>query len=309
MRKLKVYHVDAFTTEQFNGNPAGVVLEADSLTRNEMQKIANELNVSETVFLLKTKCKEADFKVKYFTPKEEINFCGHATVGLSWILGTVLGWSEKAEQIVFETNIGLVPVKWNKESHKVTSIEMTQVPPKVKEIDVDKSKIAEVLGLSTHDIDDRYPIKLASTGNWHLLVPIKTQKAIDSAKPNFKKLAEINKNDNVDTTHLFTFDTDEKEVDLYTRDFLPALGVDEDPVTGAANGALSGYLMLEKILDPNNGHHLKIGQGHAMNRPGTLNVTIEPGKNHPIIKVAGAAVVTIEGTLNLQSSNLVKATK
>ncbi|NDI34483.1 PhzF family phenazine biosynthesis protein [Chengkuizengella sediminis] len=306
MKKLKVYHIDAFTTEQFSGNPAGVVLDADSLTMNEMQKIANELNVSETVFLLKTEHKEADFKVKYFTPKEEINFCGHATVGLSWLLSTDLGWSEKAEQIILETNIGLVPVKWNKDGKGVTSVEMTQVAPKVKEIHLENSKIAEVLGLSTHDIDDRYPIKLASTGNWHLLVPVKTQKAIDSAKPNFKKLAQLNENYNIDTTHLFTFDTDEKDNDLYTRDFLPALGVDEDPVTGAANGALSGYLVLEKILDPTTRHQLKIAQGHAMNRPGTLDVTIEPGEDHPIIKVAGAAVVTIEGTLNLQSPPLVK---
>ncbi|MDP5273932.1 PhzF family phenazine biosynthesis protein [Chengkuizengella axinellae] len=303
MRKVRVYHVDAFTKEQFGGNPAGVVLGADSLSMNEMQKVANELNLSETAFLYKTENAEADFRVRYFTPTNEINFCGHATIGLSWLLASNLGWTKKKDRIVLDTNIGLVPVKWHKDGELVTAVEMTQVAPKVNDFNIERSKIAEILGVHENDIDKRYPIKIANTGNWHLLIPIIDQKAIDAAKPNFEKLARLNQIHNVDTTHLFTFTPEEQEYDLYTRDFLPALGVNEDPVTGAANGALSGYLVLENILDPTIKHTLKIAQGHTMGRPGMLYVTVEPGKTHPIIKVAGSAVVTIEGTLNLQPSS------
>ena len=78
MREIRVYHVDAFTKQKFGGNTAGVVLDAEKLTVCEMQSIANELNLSESVFLLPSQNDEADYKVKYFTPTEEINFCGHA---------------------------------------------------------------------------------------------------------------------------------------------------------------------------------------------------------------------------------------
>jgi trans-2,3-dihydro-3-hydroxyanthranilate isomerase len=299
LRKIRVFHVDAFTSQRFGGNTAGVVLDGGILTEEEMQKIANELNLPESVFLLSSENPEADFKVKFFTPLEEINFCGHAIVGLSWLLATEHGWIEKSDTIVFETNIGLVPVKWNIEEEILKTVEMTQVAPVTKEIDIETGTLSKLIGISEADIDPTYPIKLGNTGNWHLLVPVKNQKAIDEAAPNLAELGKHNKENKISTTHLYTFNTTESGYDLFTRDFAPGIGIPEDPVTGAANGALAGLLYLEGFLAKAETTHLKIAQGHSIGRPGTLYVTVQTENNEPIIKVAGSAVITIEGVLKI----------
>ncbi|QFF98417.1 PhzF family phenazine biosynthesis protein [Psychrobacillus glaciei] len=298
MREIRVYHVDAFTTKKFGGNTAGVVLDAEKLSEVEMQSIAKELNLPESVFLLPSDRENVDYKVKFFTPAEEVNFCGHATVGLTWLLATEFGLAEKKEGIVLETNVGLVPVNWHKEDGKIELVEMTQVPPKMQEIEINLEELSELIGVKEESIDLTYPIKLSNTGNWHLLVPIKEQKSIDEATPNLAALGKHNKKHNISTTHLYAFNA-EKDFDLYTRDFAPGIGIPEDPVTGAANGALAGFLYLENFLSKTETTHLMIAQGDAVGRPGTLYVTVTPNGLKPVIKVAGSATVTIRGILTI----------
>jgi trans-2,3-dihydro-3-hydroxyanthranilate isomerase len=297
-RHYKIYHVDAFTTQPFGGNAAGVVPMADGLTDQEMQNIAREMSLPETAFLFTTDVPGADYRVRFFTPGNEIDFCGHATIGSAWMLSTEYGWAEKAEQVVLQTNIGPVPVKWNKDGDRVTAVEMTQVAPKVKRPEESAEEICRAIGISVDDLDDRYPIALGNTGNWHLLIPVKTRAAIDAVQPNFDAIKAMNRGQNVATTHLFTFDGGE-DLDVYTRDFAPAMAISEDPVTGSANGALAGYLVLEGILNPSETHRLVFGQGHKVGRPGFLQVTITPGESHPVIQIGGSAVPTIAGTLTL----------
>ncbi|AMM99271.1 PhzF family phenazine biosynthesis protein [Bacillus pumilus] len=298
MRDIRVYHVDAFTTEKFGGNAAGVVLDGDLLTEDEMQSIAKELNLPESVFLLPAHDKEADYRVKYFTPTEEVNFCGHATVGLTWLLATELGLAKEKTGVMLETKIGKVPVVWHEENGKVIDVEMTQVTPKTRDFIIDLEELSDMLGISCDRIDPSYPIKLANTGNWHLLVPMKHQQDIDQAAPNLAALGKMNKEQNITTTHLYSFHTT-KECDLYTRDFAPGIGIPEDPVTGAANGALAGYLYLEGIISQQETTLLHIAQGDAIGRPGILRITVIPNESKPVIKVAGAAVITIRGVLTL----------
>ncbi|MCH5583443.1 PhzF family phenazine biosynthesis protein [Shimazuella sp. AN120528] len=301
MRNISVYHVDAFTNVSFGGNPAGVVPQADGLTEKEMKNIAKELNLSETAILFSSDQPGIDFRVRYFTPTDEIDFCGHATVGLSWLLATKYGWKDKADKIVLETNIGTIPVEFSKEKEELTAVTMTQVTPKIQNVQMDSDEIARVVGISTEALDQRYPIKLAYTGNWHLIVPVKSQSDIETAQPLLDELKKLNQSQKASTTHLFTFDTVEQGYDLYTRDFAPAVGIPEDPVTGAANGALAGYLLLEGILSYDQMQNLRIAQGHAIGRPGTLFVSVKKGTSdlEPVIQVGGTATITIEGTLML----------
>lgn len=295
-KKIEFFYVDAFTTETFGGNPAGVIPNAENLTDEDMQKIANELNLSETAFLLPTSNADANYKIRYFTPTKEVDFCGHATLGTAWLMATKYNWIDKDDKIVFESNIGLIPVKWLMENNQLTRVSMTQVRPQVKSIDISPAVVANLVGIHETDIDDRYPIKIANTGVPHLMVPVKTRQAIDQAEPNLNELKKMNNDFNISTTHLFTFDTN-GQFDIYTRDFCPNIGIDEDPVTGAANGALGGYLYLENILAQQERHQLMIGQGHTINRPGILYVTITPDAENAVIEVAGAAVVSIEGII------------
>jgi trans-2,3-dihydro-3-hydroxyanthranilate isomerase len=298
LRKIKVYHVDAFTDQLFGGNPAGVVPEAEGLNEDDMQKIAREINLSETAFLFPAADKEYDFRVRFFTPSSEIDFCGHATIGLAWIMAMDYGWLQKALQIRLKTNSGTVPVEWSMKGNRLDDVVMTQVAPKIKSINYDQKEICRIIGINPSDIDDKYPIRLAYTGNWHLIIPVKTNKAIDAAAPLFDELKDLNLKMNVSTTHLFTFDSFDERYNIYTRDFAPAVGILEDPVTGAANGALAGYLVLENILDSKMDHELTIAQGHSVGRPGELSIKIISGKNNPIIKVGGKAVISIEGAIN-----------
>ncbi|WP_126429919.1 PhzF family phenazine biosynthesis protein [Brevibacillus marinus] len=299
MRTIPYYLVDAFAASPFGGNAAGVVPLEVPLAEREMQQIARELNQSETAFLLRSASETADFRVRYFTPAEEINFCGHATVASAWVAALDLGWLDKADEVVLETNIGRIPVRFEREGAQLKSVTMTQVAPRVKEVPVAAGEMARLAGIREEDLDERYPIRLGYTGNWHLLIPVKTRRAIDQAKPMLTELAEMNRAFEISTTHLFTFDTEDDEHHVYTRDFCPAIGIPEDPVTGAANGALAGYFILEEILPVHQTHRLKIAQGHAIGRPGTLDVTISPGADGPVIQVGGAAHITAAGTLRL----------
>jgi len=299
MREIVVYYVDAFTDIPFGGNPAGVVPDAAGLSEAEMQKIARELNLSETAFCVKSDRPGVDFTVRYFTPATEIDFCGHATVGLSWILATEYGWLTRADRVVLETNVGLVPVEWRKQGEQLEAVVMSQVAPRTREAKVAVEEIAEILGIPVAEIDRQYPLRLGYTGNWHLLVPVKSRQAIDQARPDLERLARLNREDGVSTTHLFTFNGVDADAQIYTRDFAPAVGVSEDPVTGSANGALAGYLVLEGILDKTKEHLLHIAQGHAVGRPGKLFARIVPQEASPLIQVGGKAVPTIRGALLL----------
>lgn len=295
-KNIKVFYVDAFTTNTFGGNPAAVIPHAEDLTDSEMQKIANELNLSETAFLMPSTNTNADFRIRYFTPAEEVDFCGHATLGTAWLMATTYTWIDRKENIIFESNIGLIPVKWITENNQLKRVSMTQIRPQVSDIEINPQVVAELIGIRDTDIDDRYPIKIGNTGVSHLLVPVKTRQAIDRAEPKLNDLKKMNKDYGISTTHLFTFDTD-GEFDIYTRDFCPNIGIEEDPVTGAANGALAGYLYLENILPDRQIHQLTIGQGHAVNRPGILYVTVTPTNGIPVIEVAGPAVISMAGEI------------
>lgn len=300
MKQVRVYHVDAFTQNPFEGNPAGVVPDAGNLTLTQMQKIANQLNLPETAFLLPSTNPLADFRVRYFTPQEEINFCGHATVASVWLLANEYGWAQKEDHLTLETNVGLIPVFWEKSEGKVGKVTMTQIIPQVKDSPIHGPEIADLIGVDEDQLDKRYPVKLAHTGNWTLIVPVKTREAIDKAKPKMDQLAAINRKYAISNTHLFTFDA-KPGFDLYTRDFAPAVGIPEDPVTGAANGALSGYLVLENII-PKDKTGLIIGQGDVIGRPGTLYVTLSSEGAAPIIQVGGFAHLTLEGHMRMQDS-------
>ncbi len=294
MKKLKIYTVDAFTNQQFNGNPAGVVVDADALTIEEMKLIAKEINLSETAFILSS-LNEAHFKIKYFTPTGEIDFCGHATIALAWVLGSVYNYKDKVKELILDTNIGLIPIDWVIENNILKRIVMTQVTPQIREFNEEPNIIFKLLGLSLDDYDSQYPIKLAYTGNWHLVIPIKTKLAIDNAQPDYEDLTIHNQKLGVSTTHLFTFDTKTDSYLIYTRDFAPAAGVNEDPVTGSANGALAGYLVNELILNEFNTY--LITQGNSFNRLGLLFVCTKMENKEIKIQIGGSAVVVISGEI------------
>lgn len=207
--------------------------------------------------------------------------------------------SQQQDGVVLGTGAGAIPVVWHQENGHVQRVEMTQITPQIKSLPVDLQALSQMIGVPVDAIDPAYPIQLAHTGNWHLLIPVHTQQAIDQANPDLIALSQHNRQHQIATTHLYTF-TPDQEYDLYTRDFAPAIGIAEDPVTGAANGALTGFLYVNGIIPQDQTTTLKIAQGHAIGRPGLLYVQAIPnGVDTPIIKVAGAATITIRGELSI----------
>lgn len=299
MKQIKFYIVDAFTSIAYKGNPAGVVLCQQSLTTSEMQNIAKELNLSETAFLYRSTDEHYHFDVKYFTPADEVDFCGHATIGAAWIIANELHFYPEYPQLLLNTNIGIVPIEWQTKNNTLVSLTMTQAPPKSKRITTRPDYLASLLGVDPDAIDTSYPVGLGFSGNWHLLVPMKSTDSIKNAKPDLEKLAAFNKEIGCITTHLYTFCEKSDKYRLYTRDFAPAIGIPEDPVTGSANGALCAFLIKENILDSTKDHHFLIKQGNSMDREGYLHTQIVKNNDSFDIKIGGEAVLTIKGVINV----------
>lgn len=276
MKSFPVYHVDAFTERPFGGNPAGVVLDARGLTAGQMQLVARELKHSETAFVLPSKT--ADYKIRFFTPAREIDLCGHATIATAWVLASE--GRLKRGRATQETNVGVLALDIERDR-----VLMEQLPPKAEAVELNRNDLAEILGVES--IDAELPLQKASTGNWTLVVPMPGQKEINLCQPRFTDLAALNLELGVLGTHLFSI---EKGGGLYARHFAPAVGINEDPVTGTANGALGGYLVLNGIAK---GPEFRVRQGDALGRPGEL-VVYATAKE---VRVGGPAVILSRGSI------------
>jgi len=302
---IQVSKVDAFTDKPLEGNPAGVVFGADGLSEEYMLKIASELNISETVFILKPTSNKANFKLKFYTPTSEVDLCGHATIAASYFLVKEgrIKVIEPTTIIKFETNVGIIPVEVYVEKGKPKIIYMTQATPEVKTVNINVEDVAGALRVNISEIlDTNLPIQVASTGLSFLIIPVKSLNTLLSLKPNLLKVYELSKKLKVTGFHVFTFETLDTESTVHTRCFAPYVGVFEDPVTGTANGALGAYLVWNnavKIIEPYT--TIVSEQGYAMRRPGKAYVEVRVQDNKPIkVKVGGKAILTLKGELRIK---------
>jgi len=278
---LPFYIVNAFTNKPFKGNPAGVVLQADQLGKETMQKIASELKCSETAFIMNSQ--EADYKVRFFTPIKEVDLCGHATIATFHVMNKE-GILRK-EKIKMETNIGILGIEI-----KGKRIFMEQATPIFREVKVSREKIAKVLGINEYEIAD-LPIEAASTGLFSLNIPIKSLETMKNMKPDFEKIKEMCYTLEVGAFFVFTFETINKDCFVHVRCFAPLYGVNEDPVTGTANAALAAYLAKHRLLK---NRVYKAEQGYEIGREGF--VSVEVGER---IKIGGEACIVMKGVIDL----------
>ncbi|NJO89399.1 MAG: PhzF family isomerase [Chloroflexia bacterium] len=291
MNKLKTYQIDSFTNEKFKGNPAGVVVNADGLNDGQMQTIARELNNSETSFLFSPDDKNCDAVIRYFTPKVEVPTCGHATIAALYV--KALEENLDSCTIRLKTNIGILPCEIIKEDGGYKVI-MTQgkfelCPEFDSEI---TQKLLLPLGLEKADLDSRCPVQIASTGHSKVMIGIKSRKKLDDLNPDFNTLAKLSELIKCNGYFVFTFDSDRPEILTYGRMFAPAVGINEDPVTGNANGPLGGYLVQNKLVEYSDNIFEFTGrQGVKMGRVGEINVKVQIENDLPaIIQIKGEAV-------------------
>ncbi|CAN5791530.1 PhzF family phenazine biosynthesis protein [soil metagenome] len=303
MKNYQFFQLDVFTEYKFEGNPLAVFPEAEGIADAEMQKIANEMNLSETVFVLPSE--KALKRLRIFTPRRELPLAGHPVVG-TWNLLAHLGVTPQTEngivEIEQELNLGVLPVEIEFRDNEPFQVVMTQGKFEPREIVSNGAEIkilAESLGLKIEDINtsSELPIQTVSTGIKSLAVPVKSLDIMSRIKVNSSLLSDIYLAHGAIGCYVFTFETKEETSKIHARFFAPDDNISEDPATGSAAGALSGYLIHHGAIDTNK---FTIEQGDFMNRPSRIlaNVTGEK-RNVESVKIGGSSVVVAKGEVYL----------
>ncbi|MBN2349953.1 MAG: PhzF family phenazine biosynthesis protein [Bacteroidales bacterium] len=300
MITIQYFHVDVFTDKQFGGNQLAVIPNALNLSDELMQKIAREFNFSETTFVLPPEKPESDCKVRIFTPENEMPTAGHPTIGTSFVLLSERLLQPKVPGVLLmEQKIGDIKVSYQMLENSIHSITMRQPLPEFGPIFNDTKLIAEILSVSQHEIDPRYPVQSVSCGNNFLFIPVKSIEILKKVKIR-ADLLELHKT-RLDSTefYIFSLETLQKKAATHGRMFAPMFGIWEDPATGSASGPLGCYLVKHGI---SNGKNIICEQGYEMGRPSIINVDIEH-INHKIteIKVGGTCVFVAQGNLNIEN--------
>ena len=303
-RSLKFYQADVFTSQPFGGNPVAVIPEAQGLSDDQLQQIAREMNLSETVFVFPPTDPAAVVRLRIFTPTQEIPFAGHPVVGAFFVLGElgIVPLKESVIRLMQECNIGLFPVEIQADGGQVDQVMMTQPKPEflgpLEEIN-DLYKVAVALGLSKHVIADaKWPLEVVSTGFPVLILPVRTLTAVRSIMPDASAIVELSRRFGVNGIMVFTTVTVEPSASVHARMFAPAIGIPEDPATGSAGGALGAYLVQNGVVEVAPTTEIIIEQGYEIERPSRLLVQVESDDDViQSVKVGGQCVMVAEGTL------------
>jgi len=247
----KLYRLTAFPKISTGGNKAGVRIDSDSLTETEMQSIAAEVGYSETAFVMKSTV--ADYKVRFFTPKNEVPLCGHATIATFNLLRD-LGMINTGI-LTQETGAGILKLE--------VGLEFVFMQQRLPEFG-DFVSIQEIKTAFTgYEPHPWHSPRVVSTGLREIFLPVKDRLTLDSLVPNVEVILDLSNRYNVIGIHAFCLDT---EVDAYGRNFAPAVGIVEESATGTSNGALACYLYNHVIKK--NKYILR--QGYSMDLPSEI---------------------------------------
>jgi trans-2,3-dihydro-3-hydroxyanthranilate isomerase len=330
MQDLIIKQVDAFTTKPFSGNPAGVITDADGLGIEMMQAIAGEMNLTETAFVTVPEAENAMFRLRFFTPTEEVDLSGHATIATCYALIEAgrIPLSNGVTRIHLETNIGVVLVdiyfhqrtKANDTREmKKEGIELIQegeirgtlekmmmhytVPP-YRRSNIPVCDIASILCVREDEIlKTGMPLEIISTGLEQLMIPVLHKETILDMHPDLIKLSLMNRKFGIHTNHIFTTDTFSPECVSYSRHFAPALGMWEDPATGTAAAGLGTYLLRHGIITTDS---MIMEQGKETENLARILVEIDQaGGGDGSVRIGGLAVTSIARTINMREGELV----
>jgi trans-2,3-dihydro-3-hydroxyanthranilate isomerase len=287
--RLNFITVDVFTDTQFGGNPLAVVVDADGLSSEQMQRIAAEFNLAETTFVLPPKAAEHTAHVRIFTPRAEMPFAGHPNVGTAFVVareGSCYGRALTGQSLMFEEAAGLVRMELLKQGSEITGARLAAPQPLVVGDTMAAEVVAEACSIAVTDIETRnHAPCIAGCGAPFVFAELKHRSALAGAQPRVDAFTRNFPRERVTGIHLYVR-TDEGALDLQSRMFAPLHGVAEDPATGSANVALAG-LLAKLRREPDLRLSLKIGQGFDMGRPSLLLAHAD--------KTAGQVVATFIG--------------
>lgn len=291
----QLFHIDAFTTTPFRGNPAGVVLGADGLSACQMQDLARELKHSETAFVLRpqhgARNEAHDVHIRYFTPTTEVPICGHATIAAHYARAVALRLD--TVELKQKTGAGVQRIRVERQADGDYRVIMRQGPLSFGEPlpAAMRHAAACALGLDADAFEPALPLQVVSTGHSKVMLPLRPGVALDAITPDHAALAALSAE--VGCNGWFPFQLRPCGTATDGRMFAPAIGIPEDPVTGNANGPLGAYLVRHGLM-AHDGKLLRFDghQGRALRRDGVVQVevTIEQGAPRQV-SISGGAVV------------------
>jgi len=294
MKNLTFYIVDVFAEKKYAGNQLAVVRDAKALSNTKMQRIAKEMNYSETTFILSDEKRDGGYDVRIFTPEKELPFAGHPTLGTAYVIQHEIV-KEHVDGVTLNLRVGQIPVKLKYSEEHVDVLWMKQLNPIFGQV-FDADSISQVLSLDVSDIDDRFPIQDVSTGVPCIIVPLKKLEALKRARISRNKYYEFIKEIQAKGLLIFCPETYNRENDLNVRFFADYYGVPEDPATGSANGCLAGYLVKHRYFGKPR-INIQVEQGYEIGRPSLLLLKAEDKEGKIDVHVGGKVVMIAKGEL------------
>lgn len=282
---MKFYIVDCFAEEKYQGNELLVVVADRPVSDEEQQKIAREINFSETTFILSDKKENGGYDIRIWTPNVgEVPFAGHPTLGTAYVIRKMME-EGSTDTIKLNLKVGQIPV-FAAENGQT----MSQNPPEFGTI-IEKKEIAEIYGISEDDIMDEYPIQWVSTGLESVIIPLNNRQALSKLQCDKDKFMEyVKRHPECYCNHLFFVDMGDNVLDArcLMEDFV------EDPATGSANGDLAGYVIKHSYFGTNDAAYT-VHQGKDMGRPSVLHIHAAENNGDWTIEVGGNCYIVASG--------------
>ena len=289
---MQFYILDVFAEEKYAGNQLAVFRGAPS--DEMMQRLAQEMHFSETTFITSETPVEGGYPVRIFTPAAELPFAGHPTLGTAFVVRReIIG--ENVPQLILNEKVGQIPVTFGDDG----VLWMEQKEPQFGHI-YHCEEVAESLGLSPDDIDDRFPTQEVSTGTSFIIAPLKNLDAVKRAEVNiarFKQMVVAGENAQA-SRKLFVFcpEAESPENQIHSRCFVHLYGIPEDPATGSANGNLAAWLAKYRFFGDSK-VNVRVEQGYEMGRPSLLLLDSEDKGDTISVRVGGRVQMVAKGEL------------
>ncbi|GAB4277494.1 MAG: PhzF family phenazine biosynthesis protein [Oscillatoriaceae cyanobacterium] len=293
MDKLTYYIVDVFAIEEkYTGNQLAVFTKgAEKLSDRQMQRIAKEINYSETTFVISSEIHNGGYDVRIFTPEQEIPFAGHPTLGTAFVIQSEI-IRQPVTSITLNFKVGQIPV--TVASDNGNTIWWMQQNSSSFHQTLSPEAIAPVLNLETTDIDTRFPIQEVSTGLPFIIVPLKNLAALKRAKINQQKYFDIIRTTDAKCILIFSPEPYHPDSNISVRMFADYLGIPEDPATGSANGCLAGYLVRHQYFGTDK-INLRADQGYEIDRPSLLLLKAENKVSEISVFIGGQVSLVARG--------------
>jgi trans-2,3-dihydro-3-hydroxyanthranilate isomerase len=289
-----LYILDVFAEEQYTGNQLAVVGPEKVLPDAEMQKIAREINFSETTFILPGSIETGRYDVRIFTPERELPFAGHPVLGTAYVIQKEIV-KQQVDRIVLNLKAGPVTVSMSYEGDALERLTVKHMEP-VFTRHFDVETISGVLGIDKSAFDERFPIDEVSTGLPFIIVPLKTLEAVKKAVIDIGVYSELIQKTEAKAILIFCAETYRRENHLNVRMFAPYYGIAEDPATGSANGCLAAYLVKHRYFGKDE-VDVRVEQGYEIGRPSLLFLKAFMEQGRIEVYVSGKVIEVARGRL------------